>query len=53
MTTIGYKRLLRFKRMLISGLRIRFDKARGPLCLNNIALYDTKQVISVEDADGK
>ena len=53
MTTIGYKRLLRFKRMSISGLRVRFDKARGPLCVNNIALYDTQQVINVKDVDGK
>ncbi len=41
-TTIGYKRLLRFKRIPISGVRIRLEKARGPLCLNNISLYDTQ-----------
>lgn len=49
MTTIGYKRLLRFKRQLISGIRIRLEKARGPLCLNNIALYDTQAVVPVHD----
>ena len=48
-TTIGYKRLIRFKRLLISGLRIRLEKARGPLCLNNMALYDTQAVVAIQD----
>ena len=50
MTTIGYKRLLRFRRLLVSGIRIRFLQSRGPLCISNIALYDTQRVVWIKDA---
>lgn len=39
-TTIGYKRLLRFSSVVSDGIRIRITDARGPLCLNNIGVYD-------------
>lgn len=38
-TTIGYKRLLRFKTVEATGLRINIHEARGPLCINNIAAF--------------
>jgi len=38
-TTIGYKRLLRFQTITTGKLRIRFEKARGPLCLNALGAY--------------
>ena len=38
-TTIGYKRLLRFKTVETKGLRVRILDARGPICLNNIGIY--------------
>ena len=38
-TTIGYKRLLRFKTVETYGLRIRIEKSRGPICLNNVGAY--------------
>lgn len=38
-TTIGYKRLLRFKSVQAKGLRINITDARGPLCINNIEAF--------------
>ena len=39
-TTIGYKRLLRFGSVESDGIRIRILEARGPLCINNVGVYD-------------
>lgn len=39
-TTVGYKRLLRFETVESDGLRIRITDARGPLCINNVGIYD-------------
>ena len=39
-TTIGYKRLLRFDRLLTKGLRINFHDARGCLTINNVEAFD-------------
>lgn len=39
-TTIGYKRLLRFETVISNAVRIRITDARGPLCINNIGIYD-------------
>ena len=38
-TTIGYKRILRFKSIDVQGLRITISQARGPLCINNIEAF--------------
>lgn len=38
-TTIGYKRLLRFPTIEAEQLIIRFDDARGPLCINRIGAF--------------
>lgn len=38
-TTIGYKRLLRFKPITTRQLRIRFNDARGCLCISEIGAY--------------
>lgn len=38
-TTVGYKRLLRFKTVLTKAIRIRVTDARGPLCINELGAY--------------
>lgn len=38
-STVGYKRLLRFPTIETRRLVVRFDKARGPLCINNISAF--------------
>lgn len=41
-TTIGYKRLLRFETLVTDGIRIRITDSRGPLCINNVGIYDAE-----------
>lgn len=46
-TTIGYKRLLRFETVSSDGIRIRITDSRGPLCINNIGIYDAGETMDV------
>ena len=39
LTTIGYKRLVRFDPVKMDRLRIRFRVAKGTLCINKVAAY--------------
>lgn len=38
-TTIGYKRILRFKTVQATKIRVNFLEAKGPLTISNISLY--------------
>lgn len=40
-TTIGYKRIVRFRAESMEQLRIRFKKAKGPLCISRVAGFNT------------
>lgn len=50
-TTVGYKRLLRFETVVSDGIRIRFTDARGPLCINNVGVYDAGKAADVPYAE--
>ncbi|MCR5646180.1 MAG: alpha-L-fucosidase [Bacteroidales bacterium] len=39
LTTIGYKRIIRFKPVAMEKLRIRFIKSKGPVFFNKISAY--------------
>ena len=51
-TTIGYKRLLRFKTIQTNHLRIRFEEARGPLCINGLGAYYAPNALEKYDENG-
>ena len=51
-TTIGYKRLLRFKTIQTNRLRIRFEEARGPLCINGLGAYYAPNALEKYDENG-
>lgn len=39
LSTVGYKRLVRFKTTPADALRIGFKEAKGPLCINNVEAF--------------
>lgn len=50
-TTIGYKRLLRFKTVIAKELRIRFLDSRACLCINELGAYYAPQAKDNSTAD--
>lgn len=55
-TTIGYKRLLRFKPISTRQLRIRFNDARGCLCISEIGAFyapNAQESFELKEADLK
>ena len=45
LTTIGYKRIIRFAPVETKSLRVTFEEARGPVCIAEIAAYLTPEVL--------
>lgn len=39
MTTVGYKRIIRFETTEMTALRVNFTESKGSLCINNIEAY--------------
>ncbi len=44
-TTIGYKRILRFERVKTTDLRLRFNRAKGAILINNVEMYNAPRLV--------
>ncbi len=45
LTTVGYKRLVRFNTVQTDALKITFTDARGPLCINAVKAFNAPKVL--------
>ena len=46
LTTIGYKRIIRFQTVKMDKLRIRFKDSKGCMCINNVEAYCADALLS-------
>ena len=46
LTTIGYKRIVRFKTLEMNKLRIRFKRAKGEVCINKVGAYYAETLLT-------
>lgn len=57
LSTVGYKRLVRFKTTPAEALRINFTESRGPLCINRVGAFLApsllEQPVITRNADGE
>lgn len=55
LSTIGYKRIIRFETVETASLKISFLESKGPICISHVAAYMTKPIMEepkiVRDAD--
>ncbi len=47
LTTIGYKRLIRFPRIHTQKLKLDIEEAAAEVCLSRIAAYNTPDIVSI------
>ncbi|HZJ20354.1 MAG TPA: discoidin domain-containing protein, partial [Pricia sp.] len=52
-TTIGYKRILRFKPVKATKIRVNFLDAKGPLAISNIELYRAPNLLTIPNIQRK
>lgn len=50
LTTIGYKRIIRFKTVETDAVRLRVTKAKGPVCLAEIGAYLAAELLEAPTA---
>lgn len=45
LTTVGYKRIIRFRPVETSAIRLRVEKSMGPVCLAELGAYHVRELV--------
>lgn len=45
LTTVGYKRIVRFRPVETSAIRLRINKSMGPVCLAELGVYHVRELV--------